>query len=90
MMPPAPGVLCADGLLAADLKAEFSRTLPKAGPVDVAAGRGDIRRTRGAGRRAWFAAEEVELPAARTKSRVVMMRYKGQGGELAVPWTGDA
>ena len=31
LIPPAPGVLCADGLLAADLKAEFSRTLPKAG-----------------------------------------------------------
>jgi N-methylhydantoinase A len=26
MIPPAPGVLCADGLLAADLKAEFSTT----------------------------------------------------------------
>ena len=38
MIPPAPGVLCADGLLAADLKAEFSRTLPKAGPVDLSAG----------------------------------------------------
>src|SRR5204863_8064616 len=36
LVPPAPGVLCADGLLAADLKAEFSRTLPKAGAVDLA------------------------------------------------------
>ena len=35
LIPPAPGVLCADGLLAADLKAEFSRTLPKAGAVDI-------------------------------------------------------
>ena len=34
LIPPAPGVLCADGLLAADLKADFSRTLPKAGAVD--------------------------------------------------------
>src|SRR5204862_8114320 len=31
LVPAAPGVLCADGLLAADLKAQFSRTLPKAG-----------------------------------------------------------
>ena len=31
LVPPAPGVLCAEGLLAADLKAEFSRTLPRAG-----------------------------------------------------------
>ena len=37
LIPPAPGVLCADGLLAADLKAEFSRTLPKAGPVAMEA-----------------------------------------------------
>src|SRR5262249_56032933 len=33
LVPPAPGVLCADGLLAADLKADFSQTLPKPGPV---------------------------------------------------------
>src|SRR4029079_11597455 len=39
LIPPAPGVLCADGLLAADLKAEFSRTLPKAGAIDLAAAR---------------------------------------------------
>ena len=32
LIPPAPGVLCADGLLAADLKAEFSRTLPRPAP----------------------------------------------------------
>ncbi len=37
VIPLAPGVLCADGLLVADLKAEFSRTLQKAGPVDVEA-----------------------------------------------------
>ena len=29
LVPPAPGVLCAEGLLAATLKAEFSRTLPR-------------------------------------------------------------
>ena len=27
LIPPAPGVLCADGLLAADLRAEFSRSV---------------------------------------------------------------
>ncbi len=35
LVPPAPGVLCAEGLLAADLKAEFSRTLPKSGRIDT-------------------------------------------------------
>ena len=44
LIPLAPGVLCADGLLAADLKAEFSRTLPKAGPVAIDAVAADLRR----------------------------------------------
>jgi N-methylhydantoinase A len=87
MIPPAPGVLCADGLLAADLKAEFSRTLPKAGPVDVAAIEAIFADLR-VQAQAWFEAEEV-APAARSTTLVTMMRYKGQGGELAVPWALD-
>ncbi|MCZ8100585.1 MAG: hydantoinase/oxoprolinase family protein [Burkholderiales bacterium] len=87
MIPPAPGVLCADGLLAADLKAEFSRTLPKAGPVDVAAIEAIFADLR-VQAQAWFEAEEV-APAARSTILVTMMRYKGQGGELAVPWALD-
>ena len=51
LVPPAPGVLCADGLLAADLKAEFSRTLPKAGAGRYRGGAPDLRRADGAGRR---------------------------------------
>ena len=39
LIPPAPGVLCAEGLLAADLKAEFSRTLREIGQ-DRCQGRG--------------------------------------------------
>ena len=58
LVPPAPGVLCADGLLAADLKAEFSRTLPKAGKVDIEAARRSSpschgRPTTGSPRRRW-------------------------------------
>jgi N-methylhydantoinase A len=84
LIPVAPGVLCADGLLAADLKAEFSRTLPKAGPVamDVVApifaeleGQADE----------WLVAEGVAEPD-RGKRRVALMRYRGQGGEIAVAW----
>ena len=84
LIPPAPGVLCADGLLAADLKAEFSRTLPKAGPIrigpvlaifDELAGQAD----------AWLGAEGVS-PADRAQSRVALMRYHGQGGEVSVAW----
>jgi N-methylhydantoinase A len=84
LIPPAPGVLCADGLLHADLKAEFSRTLPKAGPIrigpvlaifDELAGQAD----------AWLGAEGVS-PADRAQSRVALMRYHGQGSEVSVAW----
>jgi N-methylhydantoinase A len=84
LIPPAPGVLCADGLLAADLKAEFSRTLPKAGAVDI----GEARRIFAeltAQADEWLGAEKV-APEDRRQSKVAMLRYRGQGGEVAVPW----
>ncbi|UOM37286.1 hydantoinase/oxoprolinase family protein [Acuticoccus sp. I52.16.1] len=84
MIPVAPGVLCADGLLAADLKAEFSRTLPKAGPVEVEAA-GAILAALSARATAWFDAEGVAAADRRTAS-VALLRYHGQGNELAVPW----
>jgi N-methylhydantoinase A len=80
-------VLCADGLLAADLKAEFSRTLPQAGPVEmqqVAA----IFAELGARADAWLAEEGV-APSDRAQTRMALMRYRGQGSEIAVGW-GDA
>ncbi len=86
LIPPAPGVLCAQGLLAADLKAEFNRTLPAAGPPDAAAANALVQVLE-AEARAWFAQEQVP-PAAQRLESVALMRYEGQGGELAVPWTG--
>lgn len=84
VVPPSPGVLCAQGLLAADLKAEFSRSLHDPTPEVVEAGYAALE-AQAAG---WFAEEEV--PAARRETRrVALMRYAGQGGELAVPWPGD-
>jgi N-methylhydantoinase A len=87
MIPLAPGVLCADGLLAADLKAGFSRTLPQAGPVDVTVSERVFAEleTQAA---AWFTAEEVAADA-QALTRVALMRYHGQGGEIAVAWTGE-
>ena len=85
MIPPAPGVLCADGLLAADLKAEFSRTLPQAGPADMAASEAVFAGLEQQAA-AWFAAEGVAADAA-VLTRVALMRYHGQGGEIPVPWT---
>jgi N-methylhydantoinase A len=87
MIPPAPGVLCADGLLAADLKAEFSRTLPRAGPVDLSASKAVFATLQ---RQAadWFQAEGV-ADDAQALTQVALMRYHGQGGEITVPWTGN-
>jgi N-methylhydantoinase A len=87
MLPLAPGVLCADGLLAADLKAEFSRTLPTAGPVDMAAAEAVFTALEQQAA-AWFA-EEAVAPNAQGLSRVALMRYHGQGGEISVGWSGD-
>jgi N-methylhydantoinase A len=84
LIPPAPGVLCADGLLAADLKAEFSRTLPKAGAVDIDEAR-RIFAELTAQADAWLTAEKVAT-GDRHQNKVAMLRYHGQGGEVAVPW----
>ncbi len=85
---PAPGILCADGLMAADLKSEFSRARPRAGVADMdEAGRmcADLE----ADAAAWFDAEGV-AKADRQTSRVALMRYAGQGNELSIPWADTA
>lgn len=83
----APGVLCADGLLDADLKAEFSRALPKALPASEAQTDALVAELE-AKAEAWFAEEDV-APDRRQLRRVALMRYHGQGGEIAVPMGGD-
>jgi N-methylhydantoinase A len=88
MIPPAPGVLCADGLLSAGLKAEFSRTLPKAGPIDVDATLAIFAELEDQAE-AWFEAEDVAAPD-RQRACVALMRYHGQGSEVAISWTGRA
>jgi N-methylhydantoinase A len=88
MVPVAPGVLCADGLLAADIKAEFSRTLTRAGAVDIAASLkvfADLRRQA----EAWLTNERVGEDR-RVFNQTALMRYRGQGGEVATPWHADA
>jgi N-methylhydantoinase A len=88
LIPPAPGLLCAEGLLAADLKAEFHRTPPKTGAPDESVANALIDALH-VEAEAWFAAEQVPV-ADRSLDAVALMRYEGQGGELAVPWTGTA
>jgi len=88
LVPPAPGVLCADGLLAADLKADFSRTLPRTGKVDIDVAR-RIYAELSDQADDWLAGEKV-APADRKLTRIALMRYHGQGGEVSVGWVDDA
>jgi N-methylhydantoinase A len=85
VVPPAPGVLSALGLLASDLKAEFSRTcLQKAGQFDAAAVARLFSELE-ADARAWLEAEGVPEQARRTEW-YASLRYQHQGFELDVPW----
>ncbi|WP_206935100.1 hydantoinase/oxoprolinase family protein [Roseococcus thiosulfatophilus] len=85
LVPPAPGVLCAQGLVAADLRAEFSRSLAR--PLDAvteeALETGFAALEAEAAR--WFA-EEAVPPEAQSRSRAVLMRYAEQGFELPIPF----
>lgn len=85
LVPPAPGVLCAEGLLAADLKAEFGRTLAGLASDEAAIARA-FQELEAAGT-AWFEREQVAAADRRT-ARVALMRYEGQGSEVAVAWPG--
>jgi N-methylhydantoinase A len=85
LVPPAPGVLCAEGLLAAEPRAEFSRTL--AGADDWSPAEAAFRALE-ADAEAWFNEEGVKPPERRMR-RVVLLRYAGQGGELTVSWQND-
>jgi N-methylhydantoinase A len=86
LVPPAPGVLCAEGLLAAGLKAEFSRTLPRADQWGTAE---PVFAALQAEARAWFDMERV-ADEDRMFARVALLRYEGQGSELAIVWPGNA
>lgn len=83
----APGVLCANGLLAADLKSEFSRALAMAGPMNGPETETIVAELE-AQAQVWL--DEEDVPAeARVIERMALLRYAGQGGEIAVPWAPD-
>lgn len=84
LIPPAPGLLCATGLLAADMKAEFSRAMPAPGPVDQAEGDALFRELT-ARARDWLDAEDVDEEVREMRCRA-LLRFKGQGSEIAVDW----
>jgi len=88
LVPPAPGVLSALGLLVSNLRAEFARTcMQPAGHYDMAR-LGTVFDELTAEAIAWLASESV--PAnARVLVKQASLRYKEQGFELDVPWSGQ-
>lgn len=83
LVPRTPGILCALGLLLADLKTSYSRTrlvpLAQASPDSIADAFADLERRASA----WFDEEEIDL-AARRLARTVDVRYASQNYELPV------
>lgn len=87
IVPPNPGILCADGALASGLRNDFVRTLllalDPAAVTEVNAALGEIA----AEARTWFAAEGI--PAGRRSLEwSADLRYLGQNYEIQVPWSG--
>ena len=88
LVPPAPGVLSALGLLASTLRAEFSRScVQRGGRFDadrVAAVFAELARNA----EAWLSAEGVP-EASRRILWHASLRYENQGSELTLPWAGS-
>jgi N-methylhydantoinase A len=88
LIPPAPGVLSALGLLASPLRAEFSRScVQRRGRFDL----DHIATVFAALERdavAWLAEEGVP-EAARRITWHTSLRYEDQGSELTLPWSGS-
>ena len=83
LIPPAPGVLCADGLLAADLKASFSRSVAgAAAAVEDVFGALEARRQLGWPSEAIAARRPPHQPGGADVLR-------GPGRRIGGPWAGD-
>ncbi len=83
IVPPAPGILCGQGLVVSDLKEDFVVTART--PVDASSVDGARERLAqlAAAADSWFRSEGI--PAAQRSLRVSLdMRYVGQNFELAV------
>jgi len=84
LVPLAPGILCAQGLVVSDLRETFVRTAPTPLLQDRSSQIEDRVRELIAESKAWFEAESVAEPQ-RKIDVVLDARYIGQNFELAVP-----
>ncbi len=89
LIPPAPGVLSALGLLVSDLRSDYSRTCLQKPPhynyQDIEAVFQELESRA----RQWIDSEGMLLKS-QTIQRNASIRYQGQGFELSVPWSGPA
>ena len=89
LVPPTPGVLCALGLLLADVAVDFSRSVMQPATDDSIAelttARDELMR------RARDELDREKIPAAdQIYAASLDMRYKGQAYELNIPWSANA
>ncbi len=87
VVPAAPGILCAQGLIVSDLKEEFVRSGRFALDADGLSRIGGLLDGLEAEARAWFAAESV-APEDRGLTLAFDARYVGQNFELPVSFPG--
>lgn len=86
VVPPAPGVLSAQGLTVSSLRSEFSRTCLQAlASLDTDAVKARFDEMQ-AEADAWLESEQVPLADRRVEWEAAL-RYKHQGFELHVPWS---
>jgi len=84
MVPEAPGVLCALGLLMTDLRTNYALTRILPAVEDSLAAVADAFAEIERRAAAWFDREGID-PARRVTQRSIDMRYAGQNYELSVP-----
>lgn len=89
LVPPAPGVLSALGLMVSDLRSDYARTCLQRPPHYRHAELEMIFQELEANAQDWFVREGLQLQS-RSTQRTASMRYQGQGFELTVPWHGAA
>ena len=84
IIPPAPGILCAEGLIVADLKEEFVTAERAVVNADIQAKIGSQFAQSGKQATAWLS-EQGQQPGSWRISVSADMRYLGQNFELSVP-----
>ena len=87
LVPPAPGVLSALGLMVSDLRSDYARTCLQRPPDfrydDMEQVFAELEQRANA----WFEGEGLQAQR-RMLQRSASLRYQGQGFELTVPWHG--